>query len=225
MFSRDIDVSFDEFLQFIALREVASSRLYNSVPYLKHHILALVSKYISTIDLDTSFLEELFSGNSTIIDPTELYKSVSNELAGEKTEEQNEAIEHLEFTLSLIEAWIDYIATTSALPHLNSVMKIREILNRRRVTNGPQYQALLTLLGIELKHPLIQKAYTFWEQTTAKRGAFYRDSLWNHPDFLPTKETIDKKGSLGAKKSDKGNKASKTDWDASFEDLVKGFEE
>ena len=57
---------------------------------------------------------------------------------------------------------------------------------RRRAVGGPAEKTFGALIGLDLRPKLIREAADFWNKQTLTFGTNVRDSLWNHPDLLPS---------------------------------------
>jgi putative hydrolase len=115
---------------------------------------------------------------------------INGSLIPPKTDAQLAALARLETTLALIEGWVDVVTAdaTGRLPKSNA---IAEMVRRRRAAGGPAESAFSTLVGLELRPRRLREAASMWRAVTDAVGAELRDSLWSHPDLLPTSEDID----------------------------------
>jgi hypothetical protein len=86
------------------------------------------------------------------------------------------------------EGWADAVAFSAAsrLPGINQVF---ELLRRRQAVGAAQ-KTFATLLGLELRPRLQREAMAMWQQVGAEVGTVVRDSIWKHPDLLPSAEDI-----------------------------------
>ena len=55
---------------------------------------------------------------------------------------------------------------------------------------GPAEQTFRTLVGLDLRPRKLREAAAMWREIGAALGHAKRDSLWDHPDVLPTLEDI-----------------------------------
>jgi putative hydrolase len=75
---------------------------------------------------------------------------------------------------------------TAAEGRLPDVIKLGETFRRRRAAGGPAEQTFSALVGLELRPRRLREAAAVWAALTEHRGIDGRDSLWGHPDLLPT---------------------------------------
>jgi uncharacterized protein (DUF2342 family) len=68
---------------------------------------------------------------------------------------------------------------------------LREATRRRRASGGPAEQTFATLVGLELRPRRLRDAAALWWAMSEKHGTEGRDSLWGHPDLLPSAEDLD----------------------------------
>jgi len=66
-----------------------------------------------------------------------------------------------------------------------------EAWRRRRASGGSAEQAFEKVVGIELSAPRVSDAAELWRRSTVAVGVDRRDSVWEHPDFLPQPEHLD----------------------------------
>lgn len=176
---------------FVALREAAHHRLFSHVPWLKQQLLSAVDAYGRGIRIDSdaiaSALSELDPGNP---------ESVQQALAGglfepQNTDAQNAALRRLETLLALIEGWVDTVVAGAARDRMQGADALAEAVRRRRASGGPAEQTFATLVGLELRPRRLRDAAALWAAMTEQHGASVRDSLWNHPDLLPSSDDLD----------------------------------
>jgi putative hydrolase len=100
------------------------------------------------------------------------------------------ALATIETLLALIEGWVE-VVTESATKLLPTASSLDEVLRRRRATSSPAQSTFATLVGLELKPRRTREAAAFWKTLTERLGVSKRDSIWDHPDLLPTAGDID----------------------------------
>jgi putative hydrolase len=171
---------------FIAVREAAYQRLYAHVPWLRQQLLEAVDAYGRGIHIDPDAISSALSD----IDPTNP-ESMQNALAGglfqpANTDAQNLALKRLATLLALIEGWVDTVTVRATESRMASATPLAEAIRRRRATGGPAEQTFATLVGLELRPRQLREAALLWAGMTDSHGTAARESLWNHPDLLPT---------------------------------------
>lgn len=208
-FSNDLDISDEEIGQYIAVREAAHARLFHSVPWLRHKLSQLISRYAQEIridpeaidrsvrDLQDRLQEQLGDTQGAIgfpiggINPAGLSSTLPADIfAAEETERQRQAMEDLQTLLALIEGWVDEVSTRACMPNLDHVMQLRELMRRRRATTSPIETVLKPLIGMELRPKYSRQAANLWALLLTQRGMKERDQLWSHPDMIPTLEDL-----------------------------------
>ena len=201
-FGKDLGVPMDQVRLYLALREVATLRLFGSVPWLRSHLVDAVGAYARGIHVDTSRLEEALGS----IDPTNP-ESMQRALTGgmfepEDTPGQKAALARLETALALVEGWVDEVVDTAAAPHLPAAGALRETLRRRRAAGGPGEQTFASLVGLELRPRRLRDAATLWRAVLDSRGQGGREAVWAHPDLMPGAEDLDDPASYAAGEAD-----------------------
>ena len=185
-----LDVEKDQAFIYLAVREMAHARLFKHSKWLRDSIVSQISNYAAGISIDNSRITELAED----FDPTntdELRRALeTGAFIAERTEEQNLALARIETLLALIEGWVD-VVTEQATKLLPKAAAIAEAVRRRRATGGPAEQTFGTLIGLELRPRRLREAAAMWRTLDAALGSEKRDSLWNHPDLVPSSEDID----------------------------------
>lgn len=191
VFGRDLGIPQEEVRLYLALREAAHQRLFSHVPWLRSHLFGAVEGYARGIKVDTSKLEDVV-GQFDPQNPEQFQDALQQGMfQPEDTPEQKASLARLETALALVEGWVDAVVHAAAKPRLGSADALRETLRRRRATGGPAEQTFATLIGLELRPRRLRDASRLWASLTDAHGVDGRDSLWAHPDMLPTATDLD----------------------------------
>lgn len=180
----ELDVT--EVMNYLALREAAHARLFASVPWLMPRFEALIIKYANGISIDLEAMEEQLRDVETM-NPEAISGAVNLQNIGSNdSEEQRQALHSLETLLALVEGWVDCVTWQSGMAHIVHIEQLREMMRRERAAGGPAEVTFESLLGLHLRPRRMREASQLWEKLTRERGIEERDSLWSHPDLLPT---------------------------------------
>lgn len=180
----ELDIT--EVMNYLALREVAHARLFASVPWLMPRFEALIIKYANGISIDLEAMEEQLRDVETM-NPEAISGAVNLQNIGSNdSEEQRQALHSLETLLALVEGWVDCVTWQSGMAHIVHIEQLREMMRRERAAGGPAEVTFESLLGLHLRPRRMREASQLWEKLTRERGIEERDSLWSHPDLLPT---------------------------------------
>ncbi|MEO5709837.1 MAG: zinc-dependent metalloprotease [Nocardioidaceae bacterium] len=190
-FAEGLDVTTDDVLLYLALREAAHQRLFAHVPWLRAHLVAAVEDYGRGTTIDVSKIESSMRD----IDPSNP-AAIAEALEGglfepERTPAQQAALTRLETALALVEGWVDEVvgqATETRMPHAS---RMQEAVRRRRAAGGPAESALAALVGLELRPRRLRDASALWGSLRSRKGQEARDAVWSHPDLLPTAADLD----------------------------------
>jgi putative hydrolase len=197
-FGAGLDVDISEVRLYLAVRELAHARLFRHARWLRLALLTQITDFARGIHIDTERIAEL-AENFDPQNPEELRAAVSSgAFIPEKTEEQRAALGRLETMLALIEGWVD-VVTQAATTRLPKSGAIAEMVRRRRASGGPAESAFATLVGLELRPRRLREAAAMWQTVSDAVGAEARDSLWAHPDLIPTDADIDDPTALVAR--------------------------
>ena len=189
-FASGLDVSEDDVVLYLALRECAHQRLFAQVPWLRQHLIAAVEDYGRGMSIDTSSIEEKLQGFDAT-NPQAIQEALQGGMfEPEDTPQQKAALERLETTLALVEGWVDEVVGQAAT-RMPDHAKLQEAVRRRRATGGPAEQTCAALVGLELRPRRLRDASTLWGSLRSRQGADARDAVWAHPDLLPTAADLD----------------------------------
>ncbi|MDQ1294458.1 MAG: hypothetical protein QG608_2341 [Actinomycetota bacterium] len=189
-FGEGLGLGTDEVRLYMALREAAHARLFSGVPWLRAHLLAALDDYARGISIDTAKIERAVQEISV-----EELESLQEALASglfepERTEAQQAALNRLELGLALVEGWVDQVVDAAASGTLPHAAALRETVRRRRATGGPAEHTFAALVGLHLRPRRLREASALWQAMAEQHGPGGRDSLWQHPDLLPTSQAL-----------------------------------
>lgn len=223
-FASGLDQSLDAVTLYLAVRELAHARLFRHTKWLRLHLISAITDYARGMHIDTMRIEEL----ARDIDPSDtetMQRLVSSgALIPPKSPDQEAAHERLETMLALIEGWVDVI-TEQAVSRLPGAEAIAEMVRRRRAVGGPAEHAFSTLVGLELRPRRMREAAAVWRLVAERGDSERRDSLWAHPDLLPTTEELDHPARLLERLGLAGatpQAAADDDFDRALADLLDG---
>lgn len=190
-FATGLDVSSDDVLLYLSLREAAHHRLFGHVPWLRQHLIASVEDFGRGVTIDISGIEQAMSQ----LDPTNL-EAIQDALQGglfnpQQTPLQIAALARLETTLALVEGWVDEVVGQATAERMPAAAKMQEAIRRRRAAGGPAEETFAALVGLELRPRRLRDASTLWGSLRSRQGKEARDAVWAHPDLLPTAADLD----------------------------------
>ena len=221
-FSAGLAVPADEVRLYVALRELAHQRLFASVPWLQAHLFDAVDAYARGIQVDPGAIERAV-GSIDPSDPESMQRAMGEGLFEiEQTPAQQAALARLETALALVEGWVDAVVDSACSSTLPSAAALRETIRRRRASGGPAEQTFATLVGLQLRPRRLREAAALWAAVTEQRGADGRDSLWAHPDLLPSAEDLEDAAGFVARTAP--SSSGETDWDAGLRGLDKDLD-
>ncbi|WRS29893.1 zinc-dependent metalloprotease [Actinomycetaceae bacterium MB13-C1-2] len=190
-FAEGLDDDFATIQQYVAVREVAHARLLASVPWLRHDLELAVIRYAQEIALDDDAIADA-ARSIDPSDPESLQRAMNGGVfATEATEDQARALQRLETLLSLIEGWVETVTATAVAPYLPNADRLRELIRRRRVTGSSADKLLGELVGLKLRPRQARGAAHIFRNLEIEGGPGARDSVWAHPDFVPTSEDLE----------------------------------
>ncbi len=194
-FAAGLDVTEDDVLLYLALREAAHQRLFAHVPWLRDHLIGAVCDYASGLEINAEGLqhrvEEQMSGLD-LSNPESMQQLLEGGLFDvPASPAQKAALERLETALALVEGWVDEVVGQATAERMPAAAKLQEAIRRRRAAGGPAEQTFANLVGLELRPRRLRDASTLWGSLRSRQGAEARDGVWMHPDLLPTAADLD----------------------------------
>ena len=216
-FITGLEVDVEEAYIYLAVREMAHTRLFKHSKWLRDAIVGQISNYASGIKVDNERINEIAEDFSAT-NPEELKRALeTGAFIAARTDEQQLALDRIETMLALIEGWVD-VVTEDSTKLLPKAAAIGEAVRRRRATGGPAEQTFGTIVGLELRPRKLREAAALWRKIGSEVGIEKRDSLWNHPDLVPSSDDITNPTGLIAKL--KGNGESGDEMDRALRDLL-----
>jgi putative hydrolase len=212
-----LEVEKDQAYIYLAIRELAHTRLFKHSKWLREAIVSQITAYAAGITIDNSRITEI----SEDFDPSnvdELKAALeTGAFIADRSEEQQHSLDRIEATLALIEGWVD-VVTEDATKLLPKSAAIAEAIRRRRATGGPAEKTFGAIVGLELRPRKLREAAAMWRKIGEAVGVEKRDSLWDHPDLTPSAEDIDDPSAIIAKLSGLAPEAD--EFDKALRDLL-----
>jgi putative hydrolase len=224
-FAEGLDVSADDVLLYLALREAAHQRLFAHVPWLREHLIGAVADYARGIEINAEGMQSRIEEQMRGIDPMNP-ESMQGLLEGglfdlPQSPTQAAALRRLEITLALVEGWVDEVVGQATAERMPAATKMQEAVRRRRAAGGPAEETFATLVGLELRPRRLRDASTLWGSLRTRQGTEARDGVWMHPDLLPTDADLD--DPLGFREDAAAPESmSEDDFDAALRELLDG---
>lgn len=222
-FAEGLDVSEDDVMLYLALREAAHQRLFAHVPWLRDHLIGAVTDYARGLEVNTanlqSSIEEQLRGLD-LTNPESLSQLTDGGLFDlTQSPEQKAALQRLEVTLALVEGWVDEVVSQATAERMPAASKLQEAVRRRRASGGPAEQTFASLVGLELRPRRLRDASTLWGSLRTRQGTEARDGVWMSPHLLPSAADLD--DPLGFREGAAApEELSDEDFDAGLRDLL-----
>jgi putative hydrolase len=196
---------------------MAHTRLFKHSKWLRDAIVGQISNYASGIKIDNDRINEIAEDLSSA-NQDELKRALeTGAFIAARSEDQQLALDRTETMLALIEGWVD-VVTEDATKLLPKSAAISEAVRRRRATGGPAEQTFGTIVGLELRPRKLREAAAMWRSIGEAVGTEKRDSLWDHPDLLPSEADIADPKQIIEKL--KGNTGQSDEFDKALRDLL-----
>src|SRR3954463_14027077 len=185
-FADGLDVTEDDVLLYLALREAAHQRLFAHVPWLREHLISSVEDFGRGVTIDVSGIEASL-GQLDPTNPEAIQEAINGGLFEPKqTPAQLAALTRLETTLALVEGWADEVVGQATAERMPAAGKLQEAVRRRRAAGGPAEETFASLVGLELRPRRLRDASTLWGSLRTRQGTEARDGVWMSSHLLPT---------------------------------------
>lgn len=189
-FADGLDTPMADVLVYLAAREIAYARLFKHAKWLKLGLISSITAYANGISINSERIREAME-DLDLSDPQAIQRMMGDgALIPPKTDDQIAALARIETLLALIDGWVDTV-TDRAVSRIPSKDAIAEMVRRNRAAGRPGEKALAGLIGIEARPRRLREAAAMWRAIDDAVGSDVRDSLWAHPDVLPTSDDID----------------------------------
>ncbi|MGN6130147.1 MAG: zinc-dependent metalloprotease, partial [Nocardioidaceae bacterium] len=216
-FAEGLEVSDDDVLLYLALREAAHQRLFAHVPWLRAHLLGAVEEYGRGTSIDISRIESSMREIDPM-NPAALQEALEGGLfEPQKTPAQQAALTRLETILALVEGWVDEVVSQAAESRMPAAPKLLEAIRRRRAAGGPAEQTFAALVGLELRPRRLRDASALWGSLRSRKGRQGRDAVWEHPDLMPDATDLEDPLGFGERAAESTSDA---DFDAALAELL-----
>ena len=189
-FSEGLDLPASDVMLYLGIREAAHVRLFHGAPWLRDHVLGLITKFAAGIHIDMDRIETI-AQDLDPMDPSGIQDALaSGVFSPQMTPDQEATLARLETILALIEGWVTRV-TVASTANIPSAAALTEMMSRRRAEGGPAERTFGSLVGLELRPRRMREATAVWEHMENKRGVEERDGLWESAELLPTNEDLD----------------------------------
>lgn len=197
-FADGLDTPMADVLVYLAVREIAHARLFKHAKWLKLGLISSITDYANGISINSERIREAME-DVDMSDPQAIQRLMGDgALIPPKTDAQRAALGRIETLLALVDGWVDTV-TDRAVFRLPTKDAIAEMVRRNRAAGRPGEKALAGLIGIEARPRRLREAAALWRAIDEAVDVDTRDSLWAHPDVLPTDGDIDDPSALIAR--------------------------
>jgi len=184
------DIDATEVALVLAVTEVAQRRLHHALGWLDEHVIGLIGRFAAAMTVDESQLRGLAEQMEQQLDPDdpEAFQRAL-ERAGRLRLEPNEAqraiLSQLQVVVGLVDAWARHEAGAAVEGRLPSLVRIEEVLRRRRAVQGDGEALLAGLLGLDLRSDDETVAERFVATVIDVLGTAGLEQALAHPENLP----------------------------------------
>jgi len=194
------DLDATEVAVLLAVTEAAHRRLHHAIGWLDEHVIRLIGRFADAMTVDESQLRGLAEQMEQQLDPDDpdaFQRAL--ERAGRLRLEPNDAqraiLAQLQVVVGLVGAWARHEATAAVEGRLPSLVRIEEVLRRRRAVQGDGEALLAGLLGLDLRSDDETVAERFVATVLDVLGTAGLEQALAHPENLPDADELADPGS------------------------------
>ncbi len=125
-FAEGLDVSEDDVVLYLALREAAHQRLFAHVPWLRAHLISSVEDFGRGVTIDVSGIEQAMAPSTPPTWRPSRRRCRAACSSPRKTPQQEAALQRLETTLALVEGWVDEVVGQATAERMPAAAKMQE---------------------------------------------------------------------------------------------------
>jgi coenzyme F420 biosynthesis associated uncharacterized protein len=175
-----------DFALWVALHEVTHRFQFDGVPWLRERFLGLVTRYLSSVNLDGRTLaarlreaaRSLLSGRLPAEERNPVYLLASAD--------QRIALDEIQALMAVVEGHGNYVMDTIGAREIPTFRRMRHVFERRRQQTSGVQRAIQYAIGLEMKLRQYEMGQRFCELAVAHSGEAVLGHLWVGPDNLPT---------------------------------------
>lgn len=179
---RDLQVEPQEFRMWLALHEVAHELHFQSVSWMRPHLLGLIHQYIDAAEIDPS---QLASRMGNLNDPSELSALLQRPedlFPLLRSPAQEGLVERIMCFTSTAEGYADWLVRKAGLGLTAAFDRIQEGMTRRRAERSSPDRMMEKMFGLDLGNEQQRRGQKF-VTAIAEGGAL--GALWEKPENLP----------------------------------------
>jgi putative hydrolase len=177
----------DEFVRWIALKEVGLNLVFSSAPWTVPFLRSALGDLIDSVEFDMADMErrlmEMQTEGMEGVRPDSMLPIV-------ETERHRAAHTRLRSFITLAEGYASHASAQVGTEVLPTWGRIDEAMTRRAATPSDGKAALTALLGLSVDRALVSAGRTFCAAVIDRSGIAVLNQVWAAPDNLPTEAEI-----------------------------------
>lgn len=181
-----------EFREWLALHEVTHRVQFAGVPWLRGHLLGMVSEYLDSIEVDPRRLLDTVRRAVREARSSEGWRGLGFVFLM-MTPQQRDIFRRMQALMSLLEGHGNYVMTSLSEGRLPTAERMRRVLRERRHSAGVN-RMFQKAIGLDAKVRQYDVGERFVAEAVARSGHHGFARVWEHPDHLPTLEEIARPG-------------------------------
>jgi coenzyme F420 biosynthesis associated uncharacterized protein len=186
---RQLGVDARDFRLWVCLHEETHRVQFTAVPWLRAHLLGLISSLVDSADLDAGVLSQMLGdGIRRVTEALRENREISL-LDLVQTPAQRETLDQVTAVMSLLEGHADVVMDSVGPDVVPSVATIRARFDVRRGGQGLD-KVIRRLLGLDAKMRQYRDGAAFCRHVLGEVGMAGLNRVWTSPDTLPSKAEI-----------------------------------
>jgi coenzyme F420 biosynthesis associated uncharacterized protein len=177
-----------DFRLWICLHEVTHRLQFGGAPWLRGHLTGLMDSYLSSVELDPSWLMERLRSAVTEVRSGQVERGFGWVFLL-MSPDQRDMVKKMQAAMSLLEGHSNYAMDEAARDRIPDAESFRETLHERRNRAGLE-RAFQRAIGFDVKVRQYAMGERFTRKVVEEVGMERFNRIWESPSSLPTMDEI-----------------------------------
>lgn len=182
---RRMQVDPRDFRLWVALHEVTHRAQFTAVPWLREHVLALLTRFVDASELDASALIRRLRDALGAAAEAARGRPTPSPIEIMVSPQQREIMSEITGLMSLVEGHAEYVMDQVGARVIPSVETLRNRFDARRGSGNPLERLVRRLIGMDLKMLQYAEGAQFVRTVVERVGMSGFNAVWGAPSALP----------------------------------------
>jgi coenzyme F420 biosynthesis associated uncharacterized protein len=182
----ELAVERDSFFTWIVIHELTHAFQFQSVPWLRDHLGALMRRYLETVEVRME--QGAAGGLPSLPEPSKLVEAFREGglAAIVQTREQRDLMGEMQSTMSVVEGYSEHVMDAMGAELFPDWRLLREAMERRRRSRSAPERIIERLLGLNMKMRQYELGRRFCDAVAEREGIEGLNRVWSGPEAIPT---------------------------------------